>query len=390
MALVPLSYNLRSLWVRKGTTFMTALGMGATVAVVAGILSLQQGLQKVFAEGGQSDLVVFLRPGSKRESESSIREQQGLELMKTVSAIALSEDQQPLASGEFSSAVRRYKLDGGETNVPVRGVQPMTFTLRGEALRIEEGGRRFEPGTDEVIVGKRLVGRIRDCQVGEVLTLNVTPFRVVGVLDTDGPAASEIWGDHGRITQALEKPAFTRILARLKDGTDVEAFKEAMKEDKRFGSTVLTEPEFNSGQTGALSITLIFLGGFLGVVMGVAAIFTATNTMLAALASRTGEIGVLLSLGFRPIPIFVSFLFESVLIGLLGGVLGSLLVIPIHGIETGTTNWDTFTEIAFSFQITPVVLATAITYAVGLGLIGGAWPAFRAARMKPTDALRRR
>ena len=154
-------------------------------------------------------------------------------------------------------------------------------------------------------------------------------------------------------------------------------------------ATVMTERAYLNKQKGTLSLLLFIVGGFIGVVMGVAAIFTAVNTMLSALAARTKEIGILLSIGYRPLAVFISFLFEATLLGLLGGVIGCILAIPVNGIETGTSNFDTFTEVAFAFRLTPQVLVTAVIFALILGVLGGAWPAFKAARLVPTDALRR-
>jgi putative ABC transport system permease protein len=152
---------------------------------------------------------------------------------------------------------------------------------------------------------------------------------------------------------------------------------------------VQSERAYLAAQTQALSAILNVLGGFLAVVMGIAAVFTATNTMQAALAARTHEIGILLSVGFRPLGVFLSFMFEALLLGLLGGAVGVLIVWPLNGIETGATNFDSFTEVAFAFRLTPRVLVTAVVFAVGLGLCGGALPAWRAARLNPVDALRR-
>jgi ABC-type antimicrobial peptide transport system permease subunit len=213
---------------------------------------------------------------------------------------------------------------------------------------------------------------------------------VVGVFESAGAAPSEIWGDYERIGVALVVPWANSILARLKPGVNMEAFARRIKDDKENPCKVMTEPEYLEAQTNALGTMLAMVGVILGVVMGVAAIFTAMNTMLAALAARTHEIGILLSVGFRPFAIFVSFLFEALLLGLLGGAIGCLLALPLNGIETGTTNWDTFTEIAFSFRLTPQVLVTAVIFSLALGLFGGAIPAFRAARLAPTEALRRR
>lgn len=202
--LVPLSYNLRSLWVRRSSTFLTVLGIAATVAVVSGVLALQQGFRSLYASNGRDDVAVFLRPGATNEGDSAFRLDLGIQLMKSVPEIATAPDGTPLASMECYLAVRRFRKGGDgtqETNVPIRGVQPATFAIRGDDLRVVEG-RRFEPGTDEIMVGATLVDRIRDCELGDVLTLNTTPFRVVGVFECDGPFESEIWGDLDRMLAA--------------------------------------------------------------------------------------------------------------------------------------------------------------------------------------------
>jgi len=387
--LVPISYNLRSLLVRRSTTLLTVVGIGATVTVLAGVLSLQQGFQTLFADAGREDLVVFLRPGSTNEGDSIWRRDKADRLIKTLPEIAKGPHQQPLASMECYLAVRRFRLDGGETNVPVRGVQPMSFTLYGDSVRIVEG-RRFQPGADEVIVGRKLVDRIRNCHLGDVIQLNTTPLRVVGIFASDGPFESEIWGDLDRMLEALQRPSPNRVIAQIVPGTDVSALDERMRSDKELPAKVLTERAYLLAQTSFLSATLEFLGFFLGIVMGIAAVFTATNTMLAAVGARTHEIGILLATGFRPFPIFLSFLGEALLLGLLGGVAGCLMALPLNGVETGATNFNTFTEVAFAFRVTPRVLATAVIFALALGLLGGMVPAWRAARLAPVEALRRK
>lgn len=384
--LVPFTYNFRSLFVRRSATLLTVLGIGATVAVVAGVLALQQGFSGLYAEAGREDLAVFLRPGATGEGDSIFSRDRGLRLMRNLPEAQTDENGQPIAGMECYLAVRRFRVDGGETNVPIRGVQPASLTIHGDGLRILEG-RHFEPGADEVIVGSSLVGRIRGCELGEVLRINTTPFRVVGTFESEGPYGSEIWGDLDRMLTALERYGPNRVIAQLPEGQSIEPLVARLEDDKEVPAKVMTERDYLSAQTEMLSAVLIFLSGFLGVIMGVAAVFTATTTMLAALAARTHEIGILLATGFRPIPIFLSFLFEALLLGILGGIAGCLMILPVNGIETGTTNFQTFTEVAFSFRVTPTVLATAVIFAVVLGVLGGAWPAFRAARMKPVDAL---
>lgn len=386
--LPPISYNLRSLWVRRSATLLTMVGIGSTVAVLAGVLALQQGFASLYTSGGRDDVVMFLRPGATSEGESGFRRETAEILKKNVPEIAVDDQGRPLASGELYLAVRRQKLDGGETNVPIRGVEPMSFAIAGDAMQVLEG-RRFQPGTDEVIVGQALVDRIKDCQVGRTILINTTPFKVVGVFDYSGPFRSEVWGDAARMSEALQRPGFSRVVARLKPGTKLEVLTERMKNDKQTPSKVLDEQTYLSSQTMALSVTLYALGVFLALVMGTAAVFAGTNTMLAAISARSHEIGVLLAIGFRPFSIFMSFMFEAVVLGLLGGLAGCLMVIPLNGLRTGTTNFQTFTEVAFAFSVTPRVLGIAVVFACVLGLLGGLIPAWQAASRDPVDALRR-
>ncbi len=388
MKFVPLSYNLRSLAVRRGPTLLTILGIAATVATVAGVLALQQGFETLYAENGRSDLAVILRPGATSEGVSAFTREGAGRIAKSTPEFALDEDGAPLASLECFLAVRRFRVDGGETNVPLRGVQPPTFALRGDELRIRDG-RHFAPGTDEVIVGRSITDRVQNCHVGDLLMINVTPFKVVGVFECDGPFESEIWGDFDRMLSALDRFGPNRVVAKLVEGADVAALDERLRANPETAAAASTERDYLTSQTEVLSTILVFLGSFLGIVMGIAAVFTATNTMLSAIASRTHEIGILLATGFRPLAIFLSFLFEAVLLGLLGGIIGSLVVLPLNGIQTGTTNFQTFTEVAFGFRITAPVLLTAITFSLALGVLGGTLPAWRAARMTPTEALRR-
>jgi ABC-type lipoprotein release transport system permease subunit len=385
--LVPISYNLRSLFVRRGSTILTVIGIGATVAVVTGVLALVRGFETLFERGGHDDVAVFLRPGSPSEGESVFRRDLALSLVKKTPEIALGADGQPLASIECYLAVRREKVGGGETNVPIRGTQQATFEIFPEIEIV--AGRAFAPGADEMIVGRRLVDRIAGCALGDVIELNTTPFRVVGIFEYDGPFNSEIWGDLDRMMEALERPFPNRVVAKLRAGADVGAMAARMEDDKEVPANAQTERAYLASMTRQLSSALLVLADLLGVIMGIAAVFTATNTMLAALSARTHEIGILLSVGFKPVPIFLSFLLEAVLLGLCGGVIGCLMALPLNGVETGTTNWATFTEVAFAFQVTPDVLLRAVLFSLMLGLVGGAWPALRAARMKPTEALRR-
>jgi ABC-type lipoprotein release transport system permease subunit len=471
--LVPLSYNLRSLFVRKSATLLTVLGIGATVAIVSGVIALQQGFGSMFTAGGRDDVAVFLRPGATNEGDSQFSRDRGLNLIKSVPEIEVGPSG-PLASMEAYLAVLLPPSRGGVTNVPLRGVQPASFEIRRDELKVT-AGRNFTPGHDELIVGSRLVGRIEDCEIGGVIVLNKTPFTVVGVFEHPGQFGGEIWGDLDRLLESMGRYGPNRVVARLKPGVEVGAadpmaqfqredpvtsiqkeletrvgaepakaalerllggadwsslvevpeeeiaarleigehggpaaaaiasavssaagallpepgsLAERMLAHPEVPAKVFSEKQYLASQTVMLSFMLIGLGVALGLIMGVAAVFTATNTMLSALAARTHEIGVLLAIGYRPVPIFLSFLFEALVLGLVGGLVGCAMALPFNGVRAGTMNFQTFTEMAFAFRVTPVVLAVAITFSLVLGLLGGAWPAWRAARMKATVAIR--
>jgi putative ABC transport system permease protein len=387
MGLVPLKYNLRSLFVRSSSTLLTVCAIGATVAVLAGMLSLQQGFVTLFAERGRGDIAVFLRKGATSEGESGLTREQCATLAKEVPEIERLPDGKPLASAELFLAVRLRKFDGGETNVSIRGVEPLTFAIHGDDLRIAEG-QRFAPGTDELIVGAGLTGRIADCKVGDVLRINTVSFRIVGVFEGKGGYRSEIWGDLDRLAAALERPVRSRVIAKVPPDADLAGIEARYTDDLRTQPKVLTERAYLASQTQRLSLTFQVLGGFLAVIMGIAAVFTGTNSMLAAIGARTHEIGILKAIGYKPGAIFVAFLGEATLLGMLGGLVGCLLVLPFQGAETGTMN-QTFSEVVFAFRTTPSVMLTSIVFAAVLGLVGGLFPAWRAARMTPTQALRR-
>ncbi|MEZ5965237.1 MAG: FtsX-like permease family protein [Planctomycetota bacterium] len=381
MAHVPFAYNLRSLFARPASTVLTVLGIGATVAVLGGMLCLQQGFATLLVERGRADLAVVLRQGATSEGESGFSRER-------VDYLVKSTPEFEVAAAELYLAVRRAKVDGGEVNVPLRGVQEATFAIHGDDLQVV-AGRKLQFGADEVMVGESLTDRIRDCRIDDVLVFNTTPFRVVGIMRGRGAMNSEVWGDVNRMQEALQRPSFSRVLAKVRPGTDFAALAKRMEGDERVPAKVQDERDYLQGQTMALSVALSLVGIFLGLVMGIGAVFTGVNAMLSAVASRTHEIGVLRALGFRSGAIFASFLLEAALLGLLGGAVGCLLLVPLNGIQTGTMNFQTFSEIVFGFRVTPFVVGVSVGVALLLGLLGGALPAWRASRLSATQALRR-
>ncbi|MBM3984095.1 MAG: FtsX-like permease family protein [Planctomycetes bacterium] len=384
---LPLAYTVRNLGVRRASAALTAIGIAMTVAVFAGVLSLRAGFEQLYRPRGDVTVAMYLRPGAASEGESAIRREQADILLKERPEIERDAGGRPLAAAEVFLAVYMEKRDGGLTNTPLRGIQPMSLELQGERLKLAEG-RWMEFGADEVVVGRPLTERMAGCQLGEVVTLNMTPFRVVGVFEHDGAEGGEIWGDAERFMAALDRPVFQRVVARVRPDTDFAALKAELEHDTRIPSEVMSEPEYLAAQTQATGGMLEFLAGLLTVIMGAAAILGSINTMMASVAARTHEIGVLRAIGYPRLSIFLTFLLESALMGLLGGALGLLIALPFDGLETGMANFQTFTDVSFAFRLTPLLALKSFGLAFLLGLVGGTLPALRAASLKPVEAFR--
>jgi len=382
-----LAYTLRNIAVRRSASALTALGIAMTVAVFAGVFALDSGFRQIYKPRGDTGLAIYLRPGASSEGESVVTREQAEILSKERPEIARDAEGRPLAAAEMYLAVYMHKIDGGRTNVALRGIQPMSIDLReGVVHKVE--GEWLHWGTDEVMVGQPLTRRIQNCRLGDTIAINTMSFRVVGVIESDTAEGGEIWGDVDRLMEALERPVYSRVVARVNPGVDVAAVAEELKHDERTPMQVMSEPEYLAKQTLATGDMLGTLGLILTIVMGVAAILGAMNTMLASVGARTHEIGVLLAIGYSRTSIFLSFLLEAALIGLIGGVLGLLIALPFNGLETGLANWNTFTDVSFAFRVTPTLALQSFLLAFTLGLIGGTLPALRASRLKPVEAFR--
>jgi putative ABC transport system permease protein len=384
---LPLAYTFRNVAVRRSSAALTAFGIAMTVAVFAGVLSLRAGFEQLYKPRGDANIGIYMRPGAASEGESAIPRDQTEILVKERPEIEHAADGHPLAAAELFLAIYLEKLDGGTTNTPLRGIRPASIELQGDRLKLVEG-RWLTFGTDEVVVGSPLPGRMANCKVGDTLKLNMTPFKVVGVFEHPGAEGGEIWGDVDRFLAALDRTLFSRVVARLKPGTDFEALTHELEHDERVPTQLQSEPQYLAAQTEMSGGMLNFLAVLLTIIMGAAAVLGSINTMLASVAARTHEVGVLRAIGYSRLSIFLTFLFESALIGLIGGVLGLLLALPFDGLQTGMANWNTFTDVSFAFRLTPELALTSFILAFALGLIGGTLPALRAASLKPVEAFR--
>jgi putative ABC transport system permease protein len=383
---IPVRYHLRSLLVRRTATGLTVLAVGFSVAILVLVLALARGFERSLADGGRTDNVVFLRKGATSEGESGI-EREAARMLMARTEVDRFPDGRPMASGEMYAGVSLDKLGGGMTNVSIRGTSPEVLELR-TYVRLAEG-RMFRPGSEEVVVGRALAARVKGCRVGASVEYAGRLMPVVGILDAGGGAPdSEIWGDVEVLLQIFRRGGFSTVFARLRDPGALASLVLEIDDDPRLQAKAVSERDYFRQQAGPQSRFFRIMAYFLASIMAVGAVFGSTNTLLASLAGRSREIGTLLAVGYLPRHVLAGFLLEALVIGVLGGAVGVALAWPVNGVATGTTNWITFTEQAFSFSITPDVILQAVFFAGIVGVVGGVVPAARAAGMPPTEALR--
>jgi putative ABC transport system permease protein len=387
---IPLSYNARSLLQRPVSTALTALGIALVVAVFIGMLALANGFRSALTRTGSSENVLVLRRGADSELSSNM-DRQSASILTSSPHVATGTDSRPMVSPELYVVIPLPRAGGTDTtgvaNVVVRGVSPAAWTVR-QNVRVE-AGRKPESGKAEICVGKKLAGRFNHTAVGETLRFGGRNWTVVCQFSANGSAfESEIWGENEQFMPVFRGESFQSLTFRLKDPAAFEEAKRTLEADRRLTVDVYREADFYTEQSQLLGRILQILAILITGIMAIGAIFGAINTMYAAVASRSPEIAVLLTLGFHPRSVLASFLAESALIALVGGIVGALLALPINGIVTSTTNWASFSEIAFSFRVTPELLLAGICFALVMGLVGGFFPAWRAARMPVVQALR--
>lgn len=384
---LPFSYTLRNLWTRKLTTALTAGGMALVVFVFAAVQMLDTGLRQTLIATGQPDNVHVTRRASGAEISSVVDRAQAA-VVETQPEIAIGGNGLRLASKEVVVLITLPKRDSGvATNVTTRGVGLAAFELRPQ-LRIIEG-RTFKPGSAEVIVGSSISQRFEGAAVGSLLRFGGREWRVVGLFEAKGSAYdSEVWADADQLLQSFRRNAWSAVVARLADPATLTEMKTRLENDPRLTLDVKAEREFFEDQSKALSNFISYLGLTLSVIFSVGAMIGAMITMYAAVANRTGEIGTLRALGFRRTSILATFLLEAVLLGVIGGIAGLMLASLMQFIHISTLNWQSFSELAFSFTLTPRIVVTSMLFAVLMGVIGGFLPAVRAARLSIVDALR--
>jgi putative ABC transport system permease protein len=387
---IPLIYSLRSVAVRKASSAMAVGGFALVVVVFVTLLSLGAGFRKIVESSGSPQNVLVLRKGADAELPSQVM----LETARTISELPIvaEEEGRKLAVFESVLIVARPNRGGRESHVTIRGVPSHARSVHAD-VRLARG-RWFTPGSSEAVLGVGLARRIRDVGLGQSITIGRDTWRIVGLFEAGGSSLeSELWMDGDLLQTAFHRDGvFQSVLFRAAgDPQDAVRRLTALAEsDPRLRSVqAMTEKEYYRRQAKLMADLITVLGGILTAIMSVGAIAGAMNTMYAAVSQRKREIGCLLAMGFAPRAIWLAFMVESLLLAGLGAALGCAASMAFDGMKTGMTNWATFSETAFEFAVTPGILAAAALVSVVMGFVGGVLPAFRAARMKVVDALRR-
>jgi ABC-type lipoprotein release transport system permease subunit len=384
---IPLSYNVRNVVQRPVSTAATALGVALVVAVLIGALALAAGFQAALVETGSPGRAIVLRVGADSEISSGLGVDQ-VNILRALPDVATAPDGRPLVSAELVVLTNLPRIGlAGSSNIPVRGISREGLALRSQ-VKVTEG-RLFTAGSDEVMVGQRIARRFASCRIGDKLRFGQRDFTVVGHFESGGSAfESEIWGDITVLGPAFDREGFQSVTFQMRDPTRIAALEKQLESDPRLGVQVLTERAWYANQSQLLSSVIRVAGLFITLIMAVGAIFGAMNTMYAAVSARTREIAVLLTLGFSPGAVMTSFVVESALIALIGGALGCLIALPINGITTSTTNWSSFSEVAFAFRVTPTGMLIGLAFAGMMGVVGGFLPARQASRQSLAATLR--
>ncbi len=387
--MIPIKYNLRNLRVRWVTTLMTVLGTGLVVWATVLTFGLNEGLEHALLISGDPLDLIVLRKGATDETGSGLDESVARELA-TLDGIAQDEQGAPLCSIEFATILTKpRRANGGTTNLIVRGIDASGRKLRPNFQIVE--GRDFQPGVNEAITSRQMAQRFENLGLGERLEINQVPFEIVGYFEAGGSAAeSEVWTSRADLASARRQAgAVSSVNLRARDQDSKTQLAKEIDEDDQFNLQAMDETKYFANQLQA-SAAIKYVGVVIAGFLTFGAMFAAANTMYSAVANRSREIGTLRALGFQRSSILWSFLFESVLLCLMGGILGCLATLPFNGLSTGTANFATFSELTFAFRFGPAVLMRGVLMALVMGLLGGLFPAVRAIRMRIVDALRAR
>jgi putative ABC transport system permease protein len=386
--MVPIKYNVRNLVVRKRTTVAAAFGLALVVFVFACAFMLAAGIRKTLGRTASPEVAIVLRKGSDTELTSGVEDKHVNLVLAQAQQVGATK--KPAAVGEVLVVILLDKFGTtGVSNVTVRGVPEDALAFRPSAKIVE--GRAPNPGADEVLVGAAIRGRFKGLQIGDAFDLKKNrPVKVVGVFADEGSSfESEVWADSHTVRQAFGREGYvSSIRVRLDSASRFDAFKALVESDRQLGLVVMREADYFEKQSEATAFILKLLGGMVAVFFAIGAMIGATITMNAQVAGRTREIGTLRALGFSKASILVSFLLESVVLALAGGLVGAGASLGMKAVKITMLNAGTWSEIVFGFEPTPQIVIGSLALAVGMGVFGGFLPAIRAARVSPIEAMR--
>lgn len=384
---IPLSYTLRNLATRKLTTLLTAGGMALVVFVFATVLMLEEGLRKTLVETGSPDNVVVTRRSAGNEVQSVIGRDQAA-VVENQPEVAYGAGGLRLTSKETVVLISLTKRDSDKfSNVLIRGMGQTGIELRPQATIVK--GRMFRPGSTEIIAGKSVAERYQGAGIGETLRFGQREWTVVGMMDAGKTGFdSEIWGDVDQLMQAFRRPVYSSVILKLNDPAAFPQLKARIESDPRLTVEAKQESVFYAEQSQLLANFIRYLGMVLSIIFSVGAIIGAMITMYASVANRTAEIGTLRALGFRRKNILSAFLAEALILGAAGGVAGLVLASFMQFFTISTMNWQSFSELAFSFTLNLTIIVKSFVFALIMGLAGGFLPAAQAARLNIVDSLR--
>ena len=384
---IPFAYSLRNLWTRRLTTTLTVSGMALVIFVFTTILMLAEGLKKTLVDTGSYDNAVVIRKGSGSEVQSWIdREQAGI--IETDPIVATGTDGKPLVARELVVLIGLPKKDTEKvSNVTIRGISEASLALRPQVVLTR--GRMPRMGSSEVAVGSSVARRFKGADLGGSLRFGMRQWNIVGIFDAGNTGfTSEIWGDVEQLMPAFRRPVFSSMILRMNDPSRFDAFKARIETNPRLTQETKRETRYYLDQSEMMAKFLRILGLSLTLIFSLGAIIGAMITMYAAVANRVGEIGTLRALGFRRRSILISFLMEALLLGAAGGIAGLFFASFMQFVTVSTVNFQTFSELAFKFSLTPGIMSRAIFFALTMGFMGGVLPALRAAHMNIVEALR--
>ncbi len=384
---LPFAYNLRSLKTRKLTTVLTSTGMAFVVFVFSSVMMMAEGLKKTLVDTGSPDNVVIIRRGSQSEVQSVIDRRIALTLAAETE-IGTSRDGKPLVAKEVVVLITMRKKDKDKpSNVIIRGVTERSLEIR-EGIRLKEG--RFpRSGFLEVAVGESIMRRFKDIELNGTLKFALREWRIVGIFDAGNTGfSSEIWAPVEEVMRAFRRPVYSSVIFRIRDPNGFNDFKNRIEHKPGLEVEAMREIDYYRAQSEVMSRFLRILGISLSIVFSIGAIIGAMITMYASVSNRIVEIGTLRALGFKKREIVLSFLLESIIISLVGGIVGIILSSFLSFLSISTLNWQTFSELAFRFTLTPEIIFSGIIFSIFMGITGGTLPALRAGRLNIVDALR--